>query len=189
LLPAAVRRVCYSLAELYVKSVYLYLFGWRGGATLWNILKGEQAMKVWEGNLCTKHATLLASSGPPAARSGWRLLALFQELWGGPPLFHTLLYCSRRSTTGGCTSFYFGKSFSWVAPLLSYETLSPEYVLNRYFVPYKYFSSFVAWRTCTDDVSDVPNHHAVPPIGLGGGGCYKKRKTCTNLLNDNKYSV
>jgi hypothetical protein len=28
--PAAVRRVCYSLAELYVKSVYLHLFGWRG---------------------------------------------------------------------------------------------------------------------------------------------------------------
>jgi hypothetical protein len=28
--PAKVRKVCYSLAELYVKSVYLNLFGWRG---------------------------------------------------------------------------------------------------------------------------------------------------------------
>jgi hypothetical protein len=28
--PAKVRRVCYSLAELYVKCVYLNLFGWRG---------------------------------------------------------------------------------------------------------------------------------------------------------------
>jgi hypothetical protein len=27
---AEVRKVCYSLAELYVISVYLYLFGWRG---------------------------------------------------------------------------------------------------------------------------------------------------------------
>jgi hypothetical protein len=28
---AKVRKVCYSLAELYVRSVYLNLFGWRGG--------------------------------------------------------------------------------------------------------------------------------------------------------------
>jgi hypothetical protein len=28
--PAKVRKVCYSLTELYVKSVYLNLFGWRG---------------------------------------------------------------------------------------------------------------------------------------------------------------
>jgi hypothetical protein len=28
--PAKVRNVCYSLAEIYVKSVYLDLFRWRG---------------------------------------------------------------------------------------------------------------------------------------------------------------
>jgi len=28
--PAKVRKVCYSLAELYVKSVYFNLFGWKG---------------------------------------------------------------------------------------------------------------------------------------------------------------
>jgi hypothetical protein len=28
--PAELRKVSYSLAELYVKSVYLSLFGWRG---------------------------------------------------------------------------------------------------------------------------------------------------------------
>jgi hypothetical protein len=28
--PAEVRKVCYSLPELYVKSVYLNLFWWRG---------------------------------------------------------------------------------------------------------------------------------------------------------------
>jgi hypothetical protein len=28
--PAEVRNVCYSLAELEVTFVYLYLFGWRG---------------------------------------------------------------------------------------------------------------------------------------------------------------
>jgi hypothetical protein len=27
--PAKVRKVCYSLAEIYVKCVYLNLFGWR----------------------------------------------------------------------------------------------------------------------------------------------------------------
>jgi hypothetical protein len=30
LLPTKVRKVSYSLAELYVKSIYLNLFGWRG---------------------------------------------------------------------------------------------------------------------------------------------------------------
>jgi hypothetical protein len=38
LLPAKVRKVCHSLAELYVKSVYLNLFGWRGA----------QGIEVWE---------------------------------------------------------------------------------------------------------------------------------------------
>jgi len=28
--PAKVRKACYSLAELYVRCVYLNLFGWRG---------------------------------------------------------------------------------------------------------------------------------------------------------------
>jgi hypothetical protein len=30
LLPAKVRKVCYSVAEIYVTSIYLNLFGWRG---------------------------------------------------------------------------------------------------------------------------------------------------------------
>jgi hypothetical protein len=29
-LPAKIRKVCYSFAELYVKSVYFHLYGWRG---------------------------------------------------------------------------------------------------------------------------------------------------------------
>jgi hypothetical protein len=28
--PAEVRKVCYSLAERYVRSVYVNIFGWRG---------------------------------------------------------------------------------------------------------------------------------------------------------------
>jgi hypothetical protein len=36
-LPAKIRKVCYSLAELYVRSVYLNLFGWRGAWSSWNI--------------------------------------------------------------------------------------------------------------------------------------------------------
>jgi hypothetical protein len=36
--PAEVRQLCYSLAELHVKCVYLNLFGWRGARCLWNIL-------------------------------------------------------------------------------------------------------------------------------------------------------
>jgi hypothetical protein len=35
--PVEVRKLCYSLAELYVKFVYLNLFRW----------KGAQAVKVW----------------------------------------------------------------------------------------------------------------------------------------------
>jgi hypothetical protein len=36
------------LSELYVKSVYLNLFGWRGARSSRNILRGAQATKVWE---------------------------------------------------------------------------------------------------------------------------------------------
>jgi hypothetical protein len=32
--PAEVRKVCYSLAELYIKCVYLNLFEWRGAQRL-----------------------------------------------------------------------------------------------------------------------------------------------------------
>jgi hypothetical protein len=38
--PAAVRNVRHSLAKLYVKSVYLNVFGWRRAWSLWNILMG-----------------------------------------------------------------------------------------------------------------------------------------------------
>jgi hypothetical protein len=37
--------LCYSWAELYVKWVYLNLFGWRGAQHLWNILKGGASYK------------------------------------------------------------------------------------------------------------------------------------------------
>jgi hypothetical protein len=43
--PARVRKVCYSLAELYVRSVYLSLFRWRGARRLWNILKENSSYK------------------------------------------------------------------------------------------------------------------------------------------------
>jgi hypothetical protein len=48
--PAKVRNVCYSSAELYAKSVYLNLFGWRGHKVHEKKIKwgGGQAMKVWE---------------------------------------------------------------------------------------------------------------------------------------------
>jgi hypothetical protein len=46
--PAEVRKECYSLAEIYVIYVYLNLFEWKGARRLWNILKGVQAIKVWE---------------------------------------------------------------------------------------------------------------------------------------------
>jgi hypothetical protein len=38
--PARVRKICYLLAELCVRSVCLNLFGWSGAWCLWNILKG-----------------------------------------------------------------------------------------------------------------------------------------------------
>jgi hypothetical protein len=42
--PARVRKVCYSLAELYVISVYLNLFGWWGGGVKFiKYFKGEGA--------------------------------------------------------------------------------------------------------------------------------------------------
>jgi hypothetical protein len=34
------REVCYSLAGLYIKPVYLNLIGWRGALSQWNILRG-----------------------------------------------------------------------------------------------------------------------------------------------------
>jgi hypothetical protein len=52
LLPAEVRNVCYSLAELYVKSAYLNLLGWRGGRRSWNIVN-------WWGASCKSLEPLL----------------------------------------------------------------------------------------------------------------------------------
>jgi hypothetical protein len=43
--PAKVRKMCYSLAELCVKCVYLNVFKWRG-RRLRNILKGAQSIKI-----------------------------------------------------------------------------------------------------------------------------------------------
>jgi hypothetical protein len=45
---AEVIKVCYSLAELYVKCVYLNLFGWRGRDIYETFQRGVQAIKVWE---------------------------------------------------------------------------------------------------------------------------------------------
>jgi hypothetical protein len=44
--PAEVRKICYSLAEFYVKYGYLNLFGWRGARRLWNIIKGDASYKI-----------------------------------------------------------------------------------------------------------------------------------------------
>jgi hypothetical protein len=41
-------KVCYSLAELYVRCVYLNLSWWRGAWSSWNIYRGAQAIKIWE---------------------------------------------------------------------------------------------------------------------------------------------
>jgi hypothetical protein len=40
-----IRQICYSLAQLYVKYVYLNVFGWRW---VMKHLRGVQALKVWE---------------------------------------------------------------------------------------------------------------------------------------------
>jgi hypothetical protein len=40
---AKVIKVCYSLAELYVRSVYLNLFGWRGGREVQEIFQSGGA--------------------------------------------------------------------------------------------------------------------------------------------------
>jgi hypothetical protein len=45
LVKAKVRRVCYSLAELYVKPVYLNLFVWRGGVKFMKCFKGGARYK------------------------------------------------------------------------------------------------------------------------------------------------
>jgi hypothetical protein len=45
--PAEVRKVCYPLAELYVRSVYLNLFGWRG-LDVHETIRGAQDMKLCE---------------------------------------------------------------------------------------------------------------------------------------------
>jgi hypothetical protein len=45
--PAKVRKVCYSLAEIYVRSVYLNLFRWTE-VNFMKHLRGAQAISVWE---------------------------------------------------------------------------------------------------------------------------------------------
>jgi hypothetical protein len=42
-----IKEVWYSLAELYAKSVYLNLFGWRGREVNEKFKRGVQAMEVW----------------------------------------------------------------------------------------------------------------------------------------------
>jgi hypothetical protein len=46
--PAEVRKLCYSLAELYVKYVYYNLFEFRGRDVYETFERGAQARKVWE---------------------------------------------------------------------------------------------------------------------------------------------
>jgi hypothetical protein len=46
--PAEVRKVCYSVAQLYIKSVYLKLFEWRGQEFHGTLPRGVQGIKVWE---------------------------------------------------------------------------------------------------------------------------------------------
>jgi hypothetical protein len=46
--PTKVRKVCYSLAELHVRCVYLNLFGWRGSEVYETCYTGLQVIKVWE---------------------------------------------------------------------------------------------------------------------------------------------
>jgi hypothetical protein len=46
---AKLRKVCYSSLELYVKSAYLNLFGWRGGGGEVHLnLKEDASYKFWE---------------------------------------------------------------------------------------------------------------------------------------------
>jgi hypothetical protein len=44
-LPATIRKMCCSLAQLYVKTVYLNLFRWRGGAMFMKYSKGGASYK------------------------------------------------------------------------------------------------------------------------------------------------
>jgi hypothetical protein len=44
---AKLRKICYSLSELYVRSVYLSLFRWREVKFV-KLLKGDSSHKVWE---------------------------------------------------------------------------------------------------------------------------------------------
>jgi hypothetical protein len=46
--PALIREICYSLAELYVKYVYLHLIGRRGGDVYETFSRGAHAVKFWE---------------------------------------------------------------------------------------------------------------------------------------------
>jgi hypothetical protein len=48
LLPAEFRKVCYSLAEIYVKSVCLNLFGWREEEKFMKHFKGGATYKFLE---------------------------------------------------------------------------------------------------------------------------------------------
>jgi hypothetical protein len=42
------KEVCYSLAELYVISVYMNLFGWRERKVHETFVGGGQSVKFWE---------------------------------------------------------------------------------------------------------------------------------------------
>jgi hypothetical protein len=53
--PANVIKVRYSLVELYVKSVYLTLFGWRGGRNVHETFEGR--LKILKfGKLCSRRS-------------------------------------------------------------------------------------------------------------------------------------
>jgi hypothetical protein len=62
LLQAEVRHVCYSIADLYVKSVYLNLFRLRGGTTF---------MKHFKGGAISK---MLGTSGLDTDISAWKFV-------------------------------------------------------------------------------------------------------------------
>jgi hypothetical protein len=75
------KKKCYSLTDLYVKSVYLNLFWWRGSEVHETCWGGGQAIKVWEPLLYVKafNACELTLSGASCTAFILRVCNIYLE--------------------------------------------------------------------------------------------------------------
>jgi hypothetical protein len=110
------------LSELYVKTVYLNLFGKRGARSLWNILRGAQAIEVRESLFCNEVHNLCLAQHPKHSEQNWTRSHETQRSYRRPSQtvtreVHESVRLERCFGVHVVNDFTFSKSILWFNPL------------------------------------------------------------------------